>query len=149
MALRAGGTLPVEALPIIRRNAAQLRATALSIRAKLSTSSVTVQEASEIYMAIRRSVEQLSALKVIPGLNEFASAQYNEPVDTVASIQAIEAKAAEIVQFFVLNAPAQIESLPFEQWANGNFLGAIYAPESPESVGLRALLLELAGLIEA
>lgn len=148
MPLITTGTLPVEALPIIRRNAAQLKVNVQGVIAQLQTQSVTVQDASGIYMMILRSVEQLSRLKDVVGLNDFASAQYAQPTDTVAAIEAIEAKAAQIVGFFVASAPSQISSLPFEQWANGNFLSALYAPDSTESVQLRALLGELVSLID-
>lgn len=148
MILNTAGTLPVEALPIIRRNGAQLKANILGAVSRLEGSSVTVQDASEIYMMIQRSVGQLSALKGTAGLNNFATAQYAEPTDTVAAIGLIEEKAAEVVGFFVANAPASIESLPFDQWSGGNFLNALYAPDSTESLQLRALLGELAALID-
>lgn len=148
MPLNTQGMLPVEALPVIRRNAAQLKLNLQSTVARLASNSVTVQDASEIYMMILRSVEQLGTLKTVTGLNDFATAQYAEPTDTVAAIEAIEAKAAEIVGFFVANAPASISSLPFEEWSGGNFLNALYAPDSTESVALRALMGELAALVD-
>lgn len=144
MPLKTMGTLPSEALSLIRSQGQALKTTLHYYRNKLENEAVTLDTARDIYMAVKKALETLGSAAVTPGLNEYAQQQYlDESVNVTADCMAVISSADPLWAFFLANAPTELPVKDPAAWEGGVYQDAIYTPESTESVTLRGLLSDI------
>lgn len=139
MSFRASNVVPSDAYQILKRAAVQLKINLVSQNARLLASGADYSFLQDIYLTLTRANGQFDALKVTPGLAEYAQVQENDHAyDVAAAFTSMQAAIVGATGWMNANVPTSVTAKAPATWDGGVIIATTFTPAA--TAGLRAAL---------
>lgn len=140
MTFRASSVVPQNAYQQVKATAVQLKLNVTGIISTLAAGNATYDYLRGVYLTLKRAQDQFDALKVTPGLSNYAKAQENDPAyDVGAEFVAMQGAIGNAMSWMEANVPTSATIKPVASWdASGSLIQTEFTPV--QTAGLRTVL---------